>query len=204
MVNYYPLLIAFLLLANVSIANAQSKAFESISVGAYVGYPVAGGELLNSWNSEPSLQLSFGTPFYAGELETGVRYTRFSNSEAFPDYSNFDSFFIYMGWGYHFTITDKLSAGPALRFGTTFFKYDEAKIYTRPNVGWEYDFDTTESEFAYELLFRSVFRISGRIRAHAELTYNRTLTFHPVRLSYISAGFTYRFNSPDWFKKVLR
>ena len=169
-----------------------------------MGSSFAGGDFLSSWDSEPGLHLEFRTPFYAGDLQAGARYARFSNSPDFPDYSDFDSFFIYMGWGYAFTIKDWISAGPGLRFGTTFFQYDEAKIYTRPNVGWEYDFDTNESEFAYELLFRSNFRISKHVSAHAELTYNRTLTFHPIIQNYITAGFTYTFGSPKWLKKVLR
>ncbi|MGK7371037.1 MAG: hypothetical protein ACNS64_12555, partial [Candidatus Halalkalibacterium sp. M3_1C_030] len=160
MKKHYSIILVLIFLINVPEALGQPKAFESISVGIFTGHSIASDDLLNSWNPEPSLQLSLRTPFYAGDLEAGVRYTRFNNTSDFPDYSDFDSFFFYMGWGYDFVITDRFSIGPGLRFGTTFFQYDEAKIYTRPNVGWEYDFDTNESEFAYELLFRSTFRIS--------------------------------------------
>lgn len=204
MKSYYCLIVALTLILDFSSAFGQDRAFENLAIGVHIGHPIAGSDLLNSWKPEPSLQLFLETPFYAGEIETGIRYTRFSNSTNFSDFSDFNSFFIYLGWGYDFAISDKLSASPGLRFGNTFFQYDEAMVYTRPNVGWEYDFDTTESEFAYEINFRTAFRISQSISVHTELTYNRTITFHPISLNYINAGFTYTFDAPKWLKKILR
>ena len=204
MSKYLIALLNLIVLVNAPKVSAQHQAFETISAGAFLGYAATGNELLDRWDSKPSLQLSLQTPFYAGHLETGVRSTQFTNSPGFPGYSDFQSTFVYLGWGYDFALTDKLRVGPLLRFGNTFFSYDEAKLYTRPDVNWIYNFDTNESEFAYELLFRSVYRLSDNFSAYAEFTNNRTLTYHPVRLNYLSAGIIYTFSSPGWLKKVLK
>ena len=185
-------------------ASAQTEAFETISAGAFLGQTIAGNELLDRWESKPGLQFSLMAPFYAGKLETGIRYTQFTNSPEFPGYSDFQSTFIYLGWGYDFALSDKLKVGPLLRFGTAFYKYDEAKLYSRPGADWAYNFDTNESEFAYELLFRGAYRLSENFSAYAELTYNRTLTYHPIRLNYVTAGIIYTFDTPPWLKKVLK
>ena len=204
MQRYVIPLISLILFISASRVSAQSEAFETLSAGAFIGYTVAGSELLDRWDSKPHLQLSLQTPFYAGDLEAGLRYTQVTNAPGFQDYSDFQTAFIYLGWGYDFAVSERFRIGPLLRFGTSFFHYDEAKGYTGPSAGWTYEFDTSESEFAYELLLRGVYRLSESISAHTELTYNRTLTYHPIRLTYITAGITYTFHTPQWLKKVLK
>lgn len=184
--------------------SAQKKAFETISAGALAGYTVGGNELLDVWDSKPSLQLNFRTPFYAGALETGLRYTPFTHSPELSDYSDFQTTFIYLGWGYDFAFNENFRFGPLLRFGTKFFHYDKAKQYPSPTGAWSYAFDTNESEFAYELILRGEYRLSDNFSAYADLSYNRTLTYHPIRLNYLSAGIMYTFDTPNWLIKVLR
>ncbi len=204
MPRYVLLFFSLIFFASASRVSAQTEAFETISVGAFMSYPVAGGNLLDRWDPNPALHIGLRTPFYAGDLETGLRYTQFVNAPEYPGYSDFKTTFIYLGWGYDFAVSERFRLSPLLRFGTSFFLYDEAKGYPSPGAGWTYDFDTNESEFTYELLLRGEYRLSESFSAHAELTYNRTLTYHPIQLNYVTAGITYTFNTPQWLTKVLR
>lgn len=204
MLQYFIQGFLILLLAMPADGFSQNEAFQRLAVGGYLGHSFSENTLTESWDPSPSLQFNLQTPFYAGLLEGGIRYTRFDNSPDYPSYSDFHFTFVYIGWGYLFDIGNKFSAGPLLRFGNTFFHFDEAKIYTPPNSSSGYNFDTNESEFTYELLLHNEFRITPNWNIHAELVYNRTLTFHPIKLASISVGLTYSFDSPSWFQKVFK
>ncbi|MDX1586043.1 MAG: hypothetical protein R3222_04845 [Balneolaceae bacterium] len=186
------------------VVSAQNEAFDSISAGAFIGSTVSGGELLDSWESKPSLQISLQTPFYTGILETGMRYSQFTHKPSFQDYSDFQTMFIYLGWGYVFSLNEHFHVGPQLRFGTKFFFYEEEKRYPSPGGTWYYAFDTNESEFAYDLNLRGVYDLNESFSIYADFSYNRTLTYHPIHLNYISAGIVYTFGSPDWLRRVLK
>lgn len=185
-------------------AYSQNNAFQKLSAGVYLGQSLGGNELSHRWQAKPGIQLSFQTPFYAGTLGGGIRHSRFSSTPDFPTYSDFHSTFIYLGWGYTFDLFKRLSAGPALRFGNTLFQYDEAKLYPSPGGEWAYNFDTSESEFSYELLLRSEYKFVRQWKVHAEISYNRTLTYHPIQLSFVTVGFSYSFDTPAWFQKVFK
>ncbi|NGP77734.1 hypothetical protein G3570_13890 [Balneolaceae bacterium YR4-1] len=201
--NLIPLA-ALIIWLHATLLFAQQKAFETISVGATMGYTISGNELLDSWDSKPSLQLNFRTPFYAGELESGLRYSKFTHSPELPDYSDFRTTYIFLGWGYDFAVSENLFISPLLRFGTKFFHYKNAKRYPSPSGSWFYAFDSNESEFAYELIFRGTYRLSDKFSAYADLSYNRTLTYHPIQLNYLSAGIMYTFDTPNWLRKGLK
>jgi len=180
---------------------AQEKAFDQLTIGISVPQAISENQFTNSWDPSPGAQLFLQTPFYAGHLEGGIRYLRFNHSEEQPTYSDFHSAFIYLGWGYSFDLTSKLSAGPTIRFGNNQMLYDDPKIYTD---SFAYAFDDNESEFTYELLLHTQFDFSQKWKAHAELALNRTMTYHPLRLTFITVGFSYSLVTPSWFKDFLK
>lgn len=204
MPRYIIPLVALFVCVHATSAYAQHEAFETISTGVFAGYTVTGNDLLDNWDSKPSLQFIVRTPFYAGNLETGLRYTRFTHAPEYPSYSDFRTTYIFLGWGYDFTFSEHFRVGPLFRFGTKFFHYAEAKLYPSPSGTWNYAFDSSESEFAYELILRGEYHLSEKFSVFADYSYNRTLTYHPIRLNYLSAGIMYTFDSPNWLKKVLR
>lgn len=185
-------------------AYAQDKAFDQLTIGISAPQSISENRLTNSWDPSPGAQLFLQTPFYAGYLEGGLRYLRFNHSEEQPSYSDFHSTFIYFGWGYPFELTSKLSAGPKIRFGNHQMLYDEAMIYTKPGSSFVYDFDDNESEFTYELVLHTRYKFTEKWKAHAELALNRTITYHPLQLTFITFGFSYSFATPSWFKDFLK
>lgn len=206
MSRYFAPLFLLCLLCNISIphANSQNSAFQELSVGINLGQEIGGNELLKSWETEPGIHFNIQTPFFTGTIDGGIRHSRFNSSPDFPTYSDFQSTYLYLGWGYSFDLSERFSTGPVLRFGNTFYKFDEAKLYPSPNSDWAYNFDTRESEFSYEVLLRSEYQILQRWKAHAEISYNRTLTYHPVQLTFLTVGFSYSFDTPSWFQNVLK
>lgn len=201
-----PLLLGsfFFLIACTPRAFSQDTAFEQLTVKLSTPHTVSESRLTKHWDPAPGIQLNLQTPFYAGYLEGGVRYIRFNNADNRPSYSDFHSAFVYLGWGYLFELTSKLGVGPQLRFGNNLMLYDEPKVYTSSNTSFAYDFDDTESEFAYELLLHTQYEFSRSWKAHAELAFNRTMTYHPLRLTFITVGFSHSFDTPSWFKSIFK
>lgn len=183
---------------------AQDKAFNQLTIGISAPQSISENQFTNSWDPSGGAQLFLQTPFYAGYLEGGLRYLRFNHSEEQPTYSDFHSTFIYLGWGYPFELTPKLSIGPKIRFGNNQMLYDEAMIYSEPGSSFAYDFDDNESEFTYELVLHTRYKLSEKWKAHAEIALNRTMTYHPLQLTFITVGFSYSFATPSWFKDFLK
>lgn len=195
---------ALLLLIGTSAGFSQNNTFQSLQVGFNTAYSLSNNSFTRSWNPSPSAQLNIQIPFYLGLIEGGLRYTRFNNSAEQPLYSDFHSAFIYLGWGKLFALVQKLNTGPVLRFGNTFFRYDEPKTYTNQNTSFVYSFDTEESEFTYEVLIRTEYQFSKRWTMHSELTMNRIKTFEPVQLTLVTFGFSLSLDSPAWLQKVMK
>lgn len=187
-----------------AVSQQTNKAFDRITVGAGLGYSSPDKNLSERWNTGPGYQVNLGTPFYAGNLEGGLRYTRFKHTSEFPAYSDFHNTFIYLGLSYSFKIFDRVKAGPAIRFGNTFFHFDEAKTYPNDSNTFVYEFDSNESEFAYELNLHTEYLVTGNWKAQAAIVYNRTMTYRPIGNVFFTLGLAYTFDSPAFFQKVLQ
>lgn len=165
-----------------------------------LGNRVFGGNtILKHWSPTPGIGLEVSTPYYFGNLETGIRYMRY-NAMDFEN-SGFHSGFIFLGWYYNYFVSEEndLSIVPGIRLGNRFSVHDHDKIY-----GDGYRFNNTESEFSYELQFRIQYRINERFGFYTSVAYNRTL-YHISFAEWMgAAGFSIIFETTDGLENFLK
>lgn len=178
--------------------NAQ-ESFSELHVTVTGNGIMGGNTILKHWSPTAGMGLEVSTPYYAGHLETGIRYMRYNEMEY--ENSGFHSGFIFFGWYYTYFVDEEndLSIVPGIRLGNRFTVHDQDKIY-----GDGYRFNKTESEFSYELQFRIQYRINKRLGFYTSIAYNRTL-YHISYAEWMGgAGFSLIFATSDRLKNVLK
>ncbi len=116
--------------------------------------------------------------------------------------SDYNSFFLHLGWFYPFQITEQYQIMPGIRFGGNLMIFDESETFERGP--FRYVTDANEAEFAYELTLRNQYQITERLYLHATVSYNRTLTYFPLPLTMISGGISFSFDQPQWLKNFVQ
>lgn len=179
-------------------AHAQDP-FSELKLTVIGSQVLGGNTLLKFWSPTGGAGLEMSTPYYFGNLETGIRYTRYNEME-FED-SGFHSGFIFLGWNFTYFVSEEkdLSIVPSVRLGNRFIIHDRDKIY------WdEYRFNKTESEFSYELQFRIQYRINQNLGFYTSVAYNRTL-YHISFAEWVgSAGFSVIFKTSEGLENFLK
>lgn len=190
----------FLWLFICSIPSAYSQeSFSELNFTATGNGIFGGNTILKHWSPTVGFGLEISTPYYFGNLETGIRYMRYNAM----DYENsgFHSGFLFVGWHYTYFVSEDedLSIVPGVRIGNRFTFHDQDKIY-----GDGYRFNKTESEFSYELQFRIQRRINDRFGFYTSIAYNRTL-YHISFAEWVgAAGFSVIFNTTDGLKDFFK
>jgi hypothetical protein len=175
--------------------SAQTP-FSSLKITLSGNHIFQGDGITESWNPTPAASLDIRTPYFKGELETGVRYLRFNEKDF--DESGFQSTFIFAGWSNPISVSNTLTFSPGFRIGVTYLYQDYEKDYSG------YRFDRDESEFSWELQLRTEYSIGPDWNLHITTAYNRTLLHFPMNLWYVSGGITHRLQSPQWLKSLLK
>ncbi len=194
-----------LLFAWVSVASAQSdRSRDQVYIDLNSGFSIIDNAFTNTWDPYPPVHLNVRVPFYAGQLEGGLRYIRFEGFAPTETDSDFHSLFMHVGYSYPVALTDWFTIAPAMRFGNHLMIFDESEDYTTESGSQRYTTDIRESEFAYELALRNQFKLNNRWHLHAVLSYNHTLTYFPLSLTLFSVGVSYAFPEPNWLKDFIR
>lgn len=165
--------------------------------------PLAENSFTQNWRADPVAGILFAIPFYAGELQAGLRYTRFRSSGR-NRFSDFHAFYARIGWGYTLPLSDRFLLRPVISLGNNYMRFDRPVSYTRPGADWSFTFDRSESEIAWEGAVSLQFRLDPAWSLHASLAYNHTLTFHPLRQILLTAGISRSLETPRWLKKFLK
>ena len=194
----FPLHLLFFLLIYAPPTYSQ-EAFNEVNITVTGNSILGGNTILKHWSPTAGIGLEISTPYYFGNLETGLRYMRYNELEF--ENSGFHSGFIFVGWNYTYFVSDEkdLSIVPSVRLGNRFTVHDQDKIYRD-----EYRFNKTESEFSYELQFRIQYRISEHLGFYTSAAYNRTL-YHITYAEWLgTAGFSLIFNTSDEVENFLK
>ena len=177
-------------------------AFQTIDIAVGGDAVVAGNSILENWSPTRRGSLELRTPYYSGELEAGARYVQY-NEKSFED-SGFRSVYLFLGWHYPLSITDRLSVSPGFRIGTNFLTQDNKRLYFGGTAGDPFIFHEDESIFAYELMLRSGLALTDHTALTVSLSYNRSALQIPFSLTYLSAGISRTFNMPGWLQGVVK
>lgn len=189
------IIILALLAANTPKLHSQD-AFSEVRFTLTGNKLMSGNTLLRSWEPTEGFGFELSTPYYAGNLEAGYRYLRFNEIDF--ENSGFHSHYLFFGWNYSYAASDEVALAYGIRFGKQFMLHDEDMIY-----GGEYKFSREESEFSYELQMRLEYEIARNVEIYIGTAYNRTIFNIPFAAFYGTAGLTFKFSSPRWFRRVM-
>ncbi len=186
-------------------ASAQGKTdTEKVYIDVNTGFSIVSNSFTRTWNPSPSFHVNVRLPFYAGQIEGGLRYIRFNSYVPTQTDSDFHSLFFHVGYNYPFKITSWYHLAPVFRFGTHLMVFDDVEVYTNQRGTERFTTDKMESEFAYELALRNQFQIANRLYLHAVLSYNRTFTYYPLPVTLFSIGISYSFPEPSWLNDFIK
>ncbi len=191
-------LLFFMLLSS---ATAQ-KAFETVDIAISSDAILFGDTILKSWSASPRASFELRTPYYKGQLESGVRFIRY-NEQDFTN-SGFNSIFVFIGWNLPIQVSDHISVAPGFRFGNHFLQQDHQREYYSDRASDPFVFHEDESEFSYEFLLRTKIDLSDRWSLFGTFSYNRTLLHIPFSVTYATAGVSGRFTMPQWLQKIVQ
>ncbi|MGD2216900.1 MAG: hypothetical protein PVJ64_09090, partial [Gemmatimonadales bacterium] len=138
----------------------------------------------------PGAELAAETPFHFGTVEAGLHYGTFDGIE--PAQPDFDSFFLFLGWGYDWSMTSRLSWYNGLRLGSMLMGFD-----AQPRGLSEQEFGTgLGSRLRYEIAAGWSLDLSARYRV--------VFTHERLRLFFIAGGIGRSFKTPRWLKEFLQ
>lgn len=200
MLKKFSLLVVFAIAGN-GVGIAQ-KAFSTVDISISGDLIVTGNSILDHWTPSQRGALELRSPYYSGEFETGARYIRY-DEQSF-DESGFRSVYLFLGWHYPLSVTDNISIAPGFRIGTNFLTQDNKKMYFGGSANQPFIFHEDESIFAYELILRSKWAVSGRTSLTGSISYNRSILQIPFSVVYTSVGLSRTFSLPHWLQTVIK
>lgn len=161
------------------------KPFETISIEIRFLAAAADETFERYWDPGPGALVGAAAPFYAGFVEMGVHL--FENKKSDPEVPAFDAYYLYLGWGYEWTLPLDLRAGGALRAGGLYMDFDDPAL---PSEG------RTESELAIGFDARLRYPLSSGWSILVGGDYRRILTQKPIDYYFFGAGAAYAFETP--------
>jgi hypothetical protein len=146
----------------------------------------------NYWKPIKGLEISAETPFYFGNVAAGGQISSVYAKRA--DYINYESYYIYLGWGLEHRIFPNLKLHSGIQFGHYFMYFDDD--YTDINL-------KSESEFGFAV--KAGLKLNLADDFYLDLTGRHQIiyTFHRIHLSYISIGLGKTFATPKWLRGLL-
>lgn len=204
MIKRLAVVLLLLCWGNRSMAQSTELEDERFFIDLHTGLSVINNSFTDTWDPSPAGHLNFRLPFYAGQLETGLRYTRFNGSTSSEEDSDFHSIYIHLGWNYPINVSSWYQISPTLRFGNHLMLFDELLVFTNDSGTERFITDQSESEFAYELALQNQIKLRDHWYINATISYNRTLTFFPLPVTLFSIGITRSFTQPTWLKTFIR
>ena len=143
------------------------------------------------WRRGSGITFAAATPFYFGEMETGLTLHRYPSSDR--DTPSFEAWFVFAGWGAGYSAPRVFSWYAGLRTGIYHMDFDED---TFPGV-------RKESEFSLALVSRIDLHVSQTIRLFVEGHVMRTYTLPRFDTAGLAGGIGLRFRNPDWLRALL-
>lgn len=204
MIKRFTLALLILWFYNMAGAQAQQSQKDVFYVDLNTGFSLINNSFTEMWDPAPAAQLNIRIPYHATQLEVGLRYTRFEGDAPSDEDSDFQSFFFHLGFNYQIRVTQDYHIAPTLRVGNNFMIFNESAVFTNNSGTERFVTDQAESEFSYELALQNHINLSDKWSVNATISYNRTLTFYPLRVTLFSVGITRSFSQPFWFKKFIK
>jgi hypothetical protein len=180
---------AFLSIPATTAGQSADDAFETLRLDLSLVANVNRNTFHDYWSPSPGAELAVETPFHFGTVEAGLHYGTFDGME--PAQPDFDSFFLFLGWGYDWSMTPRLSWYNGLRLGSMLLKFDT------PRGGLD------EQEFGIGLGSRLRYGIAGGWSIDLSARYRVVFTHERLRLFFVAGGISRSFKTPRCLKEFL-
>lgn len=150
-------------------------------------------ELDRLWNSQKGFEGSLEMPFYYGNIQAGVRYIPYKEKKYF--YHDFSTFFYFAGWGKELNLPLQFKWYNGFKVGAyaMAFHDDSLTIYQKD-----------ETELAAGINSRMSLELVKNLFLDVAADYTAVFTHKRIELFLISAGVSYSFKTPYWFKEFLK
>lgn len=176
-------------------AQLNPEPFNTITIGFNYSENVIENNFHNHWYVEPAFEGYLSTPFYLGNIQTGVRYNYFPIKDANLPY--FYGLFYYLQWENEFSLASFLSFSVGGRAGLYSMNFDENEIIVDRHL-------LNESELAIGAVSKLSANIYAGWAVHVTADYNTIFTSEKINLFFIGAGISKTFHSPSWLKDFLK
>lgn len=145
------------------------------------------------WKPANGIEMTFRTDYYLGRLEVGYCYTKHHN--LYPAQPPFASHYPFVGWINRLEIYKRLNLYAGPRIGSFFMTFDDDHTNAE---------EITELELALEMVAGVEIDIYDNFAAALALKQRIIFTREKIRLTFISIGLVYEFETPGWLKGFLR
>ncbi len=173
----------------------KNIAFSSIDVVLQYAVNTNENSFHDLWEHYLGLEGFIETPFYFGCVQAGVHLdSYFSKNDEMAD---FQTFCLYIGWGKNCSLPLETKIFAGINIGSTFMTLDKKKSQ------YEGQYDI-EQELRTAFDCRLIFPLSENWNLYLSKSYSIIYTFHRIKLNYISAGISYSFIAPEWFREFIK
>ena len=176
--------------ATAACAQETQEPFSHIALRGSMTPDVRHNASYKHWQHGSGITFAAATPFYFGEIETGLALHRYSAVRR--DTPSFYAGFTFVGWGAGYTAPRVFSWYAGLRTGIYHMVFDE-------EVG-----DEEEKEFSLALVSRIDLHLSQTVRLFVEGHVMRTYTLPRFDTAGLTGGIGLRFRNPDWLRAMLK
>jgi hypothetical protein len=174
-------------------AEDTKESFESMTLGIDCISILNHNTFHQYWDPAIGAKISIETPFYYGDIRSGVELYPFNGkNESFPD---FFSAYFFLGWGKYFQVSSGLHWYNGLRVGSYRMSFDDDEIDETQVV---------ESELGFGFDSGLKLNISSNWAIHGQFYYLVVYTKKHLEFTMFSAGCSYTFDSPQWLKEFLK
>lgn len=178
---------------NYSQQNESNEAFSKISITAKYLYNLENKYLDEFWSAKNGYGLGISFPFYKGIMELGVDYMPFEGYRT--KYTNFKSYYIYLGWNNYFDLILHSSLVVGVKIGSFLMIFEDYKLT---------EFESNESELGIAALAGWKINVWENFGLYTNTEWTNIFTKHNLKFLNITGGIFYSFDSPEWLRDFLK
>lgn len=172
---------------------SQTEPFSKITI-ALSAARQGNSTLLNEfWDNNFALEGSIESPFYFGDVKTGLVFLPFEGNSV--KYPNFKIFYFYLGWNGVLHFYKNFSASFGVSAGSSLMYFHEDEIAA---------FERTESELTFSTGAKIKYQIAGKIGIFSKIDLIKIFTKNNIDLMLVSAGIDFAIDTPNWLENFLK
>ncbi|MFO7447514.1 MAG: hypothetical protein R6W90_14180 [Ignavibacteriaceae bacterium] len=144
------------------------------------------------WENDRGFKFLIESPFYAGNIQTGVIFIPFKGKkQELPD---FKQYLVFVGWGKEISLPFKLLLFGGIKFGYFIMNF---------NADYLSKYQRNESEFSAGVSLSLSYPVLKNLFISVAPDLTVLFTSEKLKFYYVSAGLAYKFNSPDWLRSFF-